>query len=462
MQATLSPIASTILAIGATEITKEFKLTNAKLPSLPTALYVLGIGSGPLVLAPFSEIYGRRVIYLASFACFTALNVGCALSPNIAVLSTLRFFSGIAGSVGPSLSAGSVGDMFVVEERGKAQALASFGPVFGPVIGGLIGGFIVYHTHGWRWLLWVVAITAGTVTSLGIFFLRETYAPYLLERKARKLREANPNISFHTEAVRPDMSTRKILTHSLGRPVKMLFTSPILGFMACYQSLIYGILYLHLITIGLLYGPHSAYGLYTYGFQSGTTGLAYLGAGAGALIGMIITAKFMNRSFAHSLEAQIRKTGDPTPTPEMRIPFLQYGMLVVPFGLIIFAWSAGRTHWIVPLIGASFFGIGMLMGYVCIQSYLVDCFGMYSASALAAVIVARCPITFLFCFFGFEMYKDLGYDWYVSVQLSFKGEVLLTSTRGSMLLAFLCIAMIPIPVVLKKYGAQLRAKQQMY
>jgi hypothetical protein len=172
---------------------------------------------------------------------------------------------------------------------------------------------------------------------------------------------------------------------------------------------------------------------------------------------MVLTAKLMNRSFAAALARQIKKTGDTTPTPEMRIPFLQAGMLVVPFGLIIFAWTAGRTHWVAPLIGAFFFGIGMLMGFVCIQSYLVDCFGQYSASALAAVIVARCPITFLFCFFGFEMYKDLGYDWYVAhFRQTF--NYILTIDRGSMLLAFLCISMIPIPFILKKYGPMLRAK----
>lgn len=126
---------------------------------------------------------------------------------------------------------------------------------------------------------------------------------------------------------------------------------------------------------------------------------------------MIIAAKFMNRSLAGQLARQKRKKGTAEPTPEMRIPFLQYGMLVVPLGLIIFAWSAGRVHWGVPLLGAFFFGIGMLMGYVCIQAYLVDCFGKYSASALAAVILARCPITFIFCFFGFEIYRNLGYAW---------------------------------------------------
>lgn len=39
-----------------------------------------------------------------------------------------------------------------------------------------------------------------------------------------------------------------------------------------------------------------------------------------------------------------------------------------------------QTHWIVPLIGACAFGCGMLMSYVCIQTYLVDAFDQFAAN----------------------------------------------------------------------------------
>lgn len=48
--------------------------------------------------------------------------------------------------------------MFTREERGSAQAVYGFGPTFGPAIGGLIGGYIAQHV-GWRWLLWIMAIS---------------------------------------------------------------------------------------------------------------------------------------------------------------------------------------------------------------------------------------------------------------------------------------------------------------
>ncbi|PVI02559.1 MFS general substrate transporter, partial [Periconia macrospinosa] len=427
LQATLSPIASTILAIGANAIASDFHLTDAYTPALPTGLYVLGLGLGPLLLAPCSEIYGRRIVYLVSIAVFTVLNVGCALSPNITALSILRLASGVAGSVGPSLGAGSIGDMFRAEERGKAQSVYSFGPVMGPVLGGVMGGYIVDRTHGWAWLMWVIAIASGATVVVSIFLLRETYAPYLLSR--------NQRLEAGDIGVAP---AKDLFSRAITRPIRLLFTSPICAFMSIYLSLIYGILYLHLITILLLFGPTELYGLYSYHWQNGNTGLAYLGAGIGSVIGMVITGKLMNRSFASGLARQERQTGSSVPTPELRLPFLQLGTFVVPVGLIVFAWSAGRTHWIVPLLGACIFGAGMLMAYVCIHTYLVDCFGRWSASALAAAVVTRCIITSAFCIIGFELYRKLGYDW------------------GSMLLAFLCIAMIPVPFLLKKYGPRLR------
>ena len=62
------------------------------------------------------------------------------------------------------------------------------------------------------------------------------------------------------------------------------------------------------------------------------------------------------------------------------------------------------------MIGAILFGFGMVLEDVCIQYYLVDCFGTWSASAIAASNIARCPITTVFCLSGFEVYRRLGYD----------------------------------------------------
>ena len=115
-------------------------------------------------------------------------------------------------------------------------------------------------------------------------------------------------------------------------------------------------------------------------------------------------------------ERHQRKTGSEEAVPEGRMPLLQIGMTLVPIGLIIFGWTAEKqVHWVLPLLGIAVFSLGMLMAYVSIQTYVVDVYDKYGASALAAVIVARCTTSCVFSVTGFQLYKALGYAWYVCV-----------------------------------------------
>lgn len=63
-----------------------------------TTSFVLCLGFGPLILAPLSETFGRRNLYLICFSLFSLLQIPTALSPNIETLVTVRAFSGFFGS----------------------------------------------------------------------------------------------------------------------------------------------------------------------------------------------------------------------------------------------------------------------------------------------------------------------------------------------------------------------------
>ena len=176
---------------------------------------------------------------------------------------------------------------------------------------------------------------------------------------------------------------------------------------------VYAILYLHLITVPLLYGPEPIGNLFSYQWKHGLTGLAYLGAGAGSVVGTLICIKYNNRSYQYMQNRYRKATGSEDAQPESRMPFLQIGMILVPIGLIIFAWtSENEVHWVAPLIGAAIFCMGMLMAYVSIQSYLVDAYDDFAASAMAANIFARSVAACGFAIVGFQLYESLGYAWY--------------------------------------------------
>lgn len=59
--------------------------------------FTAGFGIAPMVLAPFSEINGRRPVFIASGVLFTACIFACGGANNLAGTLVARFFKGIGG-----------------------------------------------------------------------------------------------------------------------------------------------------------------------------------------------------------------------------------------------------------------------------------------------------------------------------------------------------------------------------
>jgi hypothetical protein len=61
------------------------------------------------------------------------------------------------------------------------------------------------------------------------------------------------------------------------------------------------------------------------------------------------------------------------------------GAVALPVGLFWFAWTNGNNiHWLVSLIGIAPFGFGQVLVFLSLNQYLIDAYGVYAASALAA------------------------------------------------------------------------------
>jgi hypothetical protein len=111
--------------------------------------------------------------------------------------------------------------------------------------------------------------------------------------------------------------------------------------------------------------------------------LNYIGTGVGALVGLGTT--ILANKIYDKLSAENGGKG----LPEYRLPTLFVTTWFIPIGLFWYGWSAqAKTHWIMPVIGTFWFGIGIVSIFVAIQNYLVDGF-RFAASALAAATVFR-------------------------------------------------------------------------
>lgn len=101
--------------------------------------------------------------------------------------------------------------------------------------------------------------------------MRETYAPVLLERKAKTLRKSTGNLALVVE--RPasaPASASELFWRTITRPSKMILFSPIILSLGVYTGIVFAYLYLMLVTFTEIYEQK-------YGFSIGVTGLMYLG-----------------------------------------------------------------------------------------------------------------------------------------------------------------------------------------
>ncbi|KIW88869.1 uncharacterized protein Z519_10353 [Cladophialophora bantiana CBS 173.52] len=453
----ISPVSSSMVAPALDKIGQDLGITQDIEKSLTLSIFVLAYAIGPLFLGPLSEMYGRVIVLQLSNLFYLAWNIGCGFAQTQGQLIAFRFLSGLGGSAPLALGGGVLSDCWRAEERGKSISIYSLAPLLGPAVGPIAGGFIALKaglTTTWRWCFWATSIMDAGIQVLGIIYLRETYAPKLLNDKAKKLRKETGNPNYHTEWDHPDRTLGKVLRTSLVRPFRLLGTQPIIQALAMYMAYLYGLMYLVLSTF-----PEVWQGIYQE--SVGIGGLNYISLGVGFFLGTQICAPINDRIYR-----RLKSRNNDVGRPEFRVPLMLPGAVLVPIGLFIYGWGArASVHWIVPNIGAAIFAAGTIMGFQCTQTYIVDAYSRFAASAVASAVVLRslagfglyaipfspCGLDFeleltIMCFrnsplFAPYMYQALGQDW------------------GNSLLAFIAIGLgLPAPVLLWKYGEALREK----
>ena len=128
-----SNLAATLFAPAAASLVAEFEVTDDTVATLTVSIYMVGFAIGPLVLAPLSELYGRMWIYHICNVGFLAFTIGCATSQSITPFLVCRLLAGCAGAAPMAVGGGTIADITRIEERGKATAAFSLGPLLGPV-----------------------------------------------------------------------------------------------------------------------------------------------------------------------------------------------------------------------------------------------------------------------------------------------------------------------------------------
>ncbi|SMR41517.1 unnamed protein product [Zymoseptoria tritici ST99CH_1E4] len=393
---------------------------------LGVTTYLLGMACGSVVLAPLSEMYGRRPIYLIVMALFILFVIPCAVATNMATILVNRFIGAFCAAAMISNAPGTVNDIVDDQHRALAFSIWSIGPMNGPVIGPVVGGF-VYQYMGWRWTNWVVVIVSAVAWCL-VAAVPETYAPAILRGRAKMKRKEEECEKWWS---RYDDKEKflPLLKVNLSRPFVLTVTEPICLFWDLYIALVYGVLYLCFVAYPIVFSQLRHW-------SPGISGLAFSGIGLGSMLTILSEPLLRRMINAHAHDPLTNR-----PYPEAMVSVVCIAAILIPIGQIWFSWTCTPdVHWIWPILAGIPFGAGNAGVFIYASNYLVQSYGIYAASALAGNAVLRSVMGATLPLAGPALYAALGANW------------------AGTLLGLIEAVCIPIPFIFYKYGHKIRER----
>ena len=376
--------------------------------------------------------FGRGIIYVGTLFAFVMLQFAVIYAKNIGMLLAFRFITGFLGSPVLATGGATIADMYTPKKQVYGISVWGIAAVCGPALGPLVGGFAA-ENKGWKWTIWELMWLSGACFVFLFFLLPETSSSNILYRRTARYRKltGNPNLKCQPELEAEGMTGHEITQMILIRPFTLSFTEPIVFLLNLYIALIYALLYLWFESFPIVF-------INIYHFSLGTEGLAFLGI----LIGAIITAPPFWWYYHKYTEPLFDENGEIQPEQRLKPAFV--GAFFIPVCLFWFGWSARPPiHWIMPIIGSSFFSIGAFLMFMAVLAYLGDAYPRYVASVYAGNDLARASFGAAFPLFANALYHRLGVGW------------------ASSLLGFLAVAFIPIPFALYYYGGRIRRRSRM-
>jgi len=274
------------------------------------SLFALGVGLGPVIAAPISEIFGRKVIYLFSLPLAMVFLAGAGAARNFQTIAVLRFLAGFAGSPVLAVGGGTIADVWDLKTEPLGGLMLVLFVTFilaGAELGPTAGGYIV-ENRGWRWAFWLPVIICGVVALMSLP-VRETNKALILRRQAKRL---------GIESKADDNSRRfvAILWVTLSRAVQMLFAEPIVFLTSLYAAYTLAVFYLFYVAYPYILSR-------VYGFGLKQSGLAYISLAVGS-ISAILVAGIIDKTLYQRAKSRAK---DGRPAPEARM----YGAMVSLF-----------------------------------------------------------------------------------------------------------------------------------
>jgi multidrug resistance protein len=320
--------------------------TTPAVTNLSIAFYMLSMAIFPLWWSAASEAFGRRNIYLVSFALNVVFNVISALSNSIGMLIASRILVGGASASVQAVGAGSIADIWQVERRGQAMSIFYLGTLCGPVIAPIIGGALALRWD-WRAPLWFLVIFGGVTFILVLFTLPETL-------KSQTPIPTTSDLGLEKTSTRQSV---KAATHRSMEIFRVLVIEPPKILIALRFMPIALLVYCASISFASLFvlniSIQSKFESQPYNFSTLIVGLLYVPSGIGYIAASLFGGRWMDHIMVREAKKANRCDADGRLVylPEDRMRENAWlGALLYPLALILYGWTVQTNQfWFVPV-----------------------------------------------------------------------------------------------------------------
>ncbi|KAF8880847.1 major facilitator superfamily domain-containing protein [Infundibulicybe gibba] len=360
----IPPFVSWSLIPTIPQISKDLNSTPSVV-SLAVSLSIFATSLGGLCGASYSTFYGRRAVYLSGLPLLCLGSMGVAWSRSVPELMVWRFLQSFGASPGFAVGAGTIGDIYKLEERGRSMgvffAVCLLAPTLAPPAGG-----IAAHYASWRDMQLALAIAGALAFVIILLFFPETSHP-----GKRGIDQVQP-VSTPTLW----KSWKPFLVNPL-RPLSLLRSPNLLaitlvGFATLLTS------YALLIPLAFTFGARY------HITNDALIGACFLPAGFGNMIGAPLAGRISDKIV---VKWRQRRGGVWYPEDRLRVTLVGAAFLV-PFSILfsglLSQFIGGKTSLILNLICLFINGVGVDMVLSASAAYTVDVMHSRSAEAMAA------------------------------------------------------------------------------
>ncbi|KAJ5124449.1 Major facilitator superfamily domain general substrate transporter [Penicillium bovifimosum] len=377
-------------------------------PSSVEGIFLIGIGVGSLFAGPFSETFGRNVVYFTALILVILFVMAKALAPNYGAALTFRFLCALFAAAPMTVAGGTVGDIWQPLQIPFGLPLVTIAAYSGPILGPVIGAYT--PEIGYVWADWISMIIAGVALVVVNVAQPETFSPVLLEWRAKHLRELTGDIRYRAAHV----STS---ANSLG-PLST-------------WVLLYFVLFTFLNGYPFIFAN-------VYGISTSLTFVIFVAMIPGVIVAlaMIPPLYSMTKKAARQAKAEGQAL-----QPEVSLYWAMAGAsIMMPLSLFWMAWTcyADVSIWS-PIVASGVFGWALVCIFTTTYMYIIFVYLQYAASALGFMTFARYVVAGALSPASVQMYENIGPHWSVTI------------------VAVLATLMAPVPYALYKYGHKVRA-----